>query len=332
MTITVNYAGHAVVTDLGRSKGPVRGLSIYGALDQTSARTANALVGNAPNAPLLECLADGLTFTVDNDDVLIAVTGSPMDHASVDDEPLDMDTPISVKAGQQVVLGNAVGGLRTYLAIRGSLAAPRLLGSCAPDTMLGFGLRLHDGDTIETLLPSPPLPNLFEGIPYINLYVPSPHFDDDILVPVLKGPDWSEFTDAGEILTTESYIVDPRSNHVGIRLSGTTPQRSENRGEVLSRAVPVGAIEVPADNALLALQRGRGITAGYPVLAVVSSCGQSRVAQARPGQQLRFSLCDITSASAAARQQQRTISDIATRVNALLHASWRVVPENEWTL
>ena len=52
--IHVQTASIAVVTDLGRTRGPAQGLPVNGALDQYSARVANILVANPEPAPLIE--------------------------------------------------------------------------------------------------------------------------------------------------------------------------------------------------------------------------------------------------------------------------------------
>jgi allophanate hydrolase subunit 2 len=94
--------------------------------------------------------------------------------------------------------------------------------------------------------------------------------------------------------------VSPRSNHIGLRLGGALPER-QLTSEVLSRGVPVGAIEVPSREELLVLHRGRGVTAGYPVLAVVTSRSLDALAQARPGHTITFRKTTVAEATAAHR-------------------------------
>lgn len=322
-------AGHTAVTDLGRFAGPSQGLSVYGALDQGSAALANTLVGNAANAPLLEVLASGveMLFTVDS---LVAVTGSPTSHATLDGIPIRTSHPVSAQAGQTLSLGPAVGGLRTYVAFRGGLPAARLLGSCAPDGVLGFGRRLEDGDELDDLLTSPPLRNPYFGVDLIDLGLSPQQYAEEPVIPVITGPDWEQFGESVDVLFTETYAVDPRSNHIGIRLSGSVPRRTHT-GEVLSRGVPVGAIEVPSDQGLLVLHRGRGVTAGYPVLAVVTLAGQDRMAQVRPGQHLRFSLCDIDEARNLIRQNALRRQSLRRRVRRILGSQQFSMPTNDWT-
>ncbi len=75
------------------------------------------------------------------------------------------------------------------------------------------------------------------------------------------GPEADQF---GPDALAGSYQVTRDSDHVRLRLSGDTAERRED-GEILSRGVPVGAVQIPPTGGLLVLLRGRLVTAGYPV-------------------------------------------------------------------
>lgn len=109
---------------------------------------------------------------------------------------------------------------------------------------------------------------------------PSPA--DRHVLKVVPGPEWSWFPSLQRWLFTHEFAVDPRSNHVGIRLVGELPH-FDVPPEMASRGVAIGALEVTPAKELVLLHRGRSITAGYPILAVVSSASLSRAGQLRPG-------------------------------------------------
>jgi allophanate hydrolase subunit 2 len=116
------------------------------------------------------------------------------------------------------------------------------------------------------------------------------------------------------------YEVSPQSNDVGLRLLGPQPEQNSVE-EILSRGVPVGAVEVPPGGGIIILLRGRLVTAGYPVIAVVTTESLDRLGQARPGDRIRIRFCDAGSArsrlQALATQHQR----LAARVRVALAAS-----------
>ena len=100
------------------------------------------------------------------------------------------------------------------------------------------------------------------------------------------------------------YEVSPQSDHIGLRLAGP-PLEQTSQEEILSRGVPVGAVEVPPTGGIIVLLRGRLLTAGYPVIAVVTSDSLDRLGQLRPGDALTIALCDVKTARARLRQRDQ---------------------------
>ncbi len=313
--LRVLEAGSTQVTDLGRRRGPRFGVPVGGALDQRSARVANILVGNAESEPLLEVTALDLEFVCDID-VLIAVTGADA-HVTVDGVGRPAGQPVSVRAGQSVALREIQGGLRAYVAVRGSFEVSRLLGSCAPDSVLGFGGRLDAGSTLPLRQATAPVFNDHFSAELYSLDVP--RLPSGFVVDVTDGPDIDDFGDTSSRLFEQPYLVTPKSNHIGLRMTGPLPERL-TAGEVLSRGVPVGAVEVPPGDELLVLHRGRGVTAGYPVLAVVTAGSLDVLAQVRPGQRLRFRRVSAADAAARARADLVELDALRSRVRSVFSA------------
>ncbi|MEU6252775.1 biotin-dependent carboxyltransferase family protein [Streptomyces sp. NPDC047043] len=322
-TLTVHRAGLATVQDLGRFGRSRYGLPVNGALDQHSARVANVLCGNDESAPLIEITATDFGCTPSTD-VLVAVTGAPAD-LTVDGVARPQWEPVSVRRGQTIRVTGIRLGIRVYLAVLGSVNAPMLQGSCAPDTILGFGRTLRDGDEVGLRTPCPPLDHPHFRIPLFRLKAPVPRFHTTWTIDVTDGPDRAEFGDTAERLFRSPYTVSPQSNHIGLRLGGDVPRRVVT-GEVLSRGVPVGAVEVPTGDELLVLHRGRGVTAGYPVLAVVTATGLSALGQARPGQSLRFRRRTIAEAVTAHRAERHAVDALKARVRTVFQALRIPVP------
>lgn len=297
-SLTILQPGHSVVTDLGRTKGPAYGLPVNGALDQFSAKAANILAGNEDNEPLLELTALDFRMRATTD-LLIAVTGAPLD-LTVGGRACPQWEPVSVRAGEVVAVRGIRIGLRAYIAVHGAFTVPSLLGSCAPDTVVGFGLKLVEGFRLETRKTTAPITQPYFGLPLFRLGLTKPDFTSHPVIDVTDGPDVAEFGDTANLLFTTKYTVSPRSNHIGLRLGGALPER-QLTSEVLSRGVPVGAIEVPSREELLVLHRGRGVTAGYPVLGVVTSRSLDFLAQARPGHTVVFRKTTVAEATATYR-------------------------------
>lgn len=309
--ITITAAGSAVVTDLGRTRGPRYGIPVNGALDQYSARVANVLVGNDQHDPIVEVTALDVEFIPDVD-ILFAVTGARV-SVSVAGVAQPQWQPISASAGETVSLTRMSAGLRAYLAVHGSFDVPFLLDSCAPDTVLGFGLRLTPGDDLRVRRSVPPIINPHFRAALYDLKAPVPVLEPQPVIQVTDGPDRADFGASADLLFRHPFTVQPNSNHIGLRLGGEVPRR-ESTDELLSRGVPVGAVEAPPGDELLILHRGRGVTAGYPVLAVVTAVSLNALAQVRPGQQVEFRHVALDDAVAAARAERDAVNSLRTRV------------------
>jgi 5-oxoprolinase (ATP-hydrolysing) subunit C len=142
---------------------------------------------------------------------------------------------------------------------------------------------------------------------------------DAAIVEVTDGPDIEEFGTSAGVLWRSNYTVEARSNHIGLRLAGARPERLTTT-EIISRGVPVGAVEAPPGDELLVLHRGRGVTAGYPVLAVVTWSGLNRLAQVRPGDRVVFRRVGLDHALETARLERDHLADLRKRVATIFRA------------
>jgi allophanate hydrolase subunit 2 len=107
-----------------------------------------------------------------------------------------------------------------------------------------------------------------------------------------------------------------------MRLNGTGLDLGE-AGEILSRGVPIGAVEVAPSGELIILLRGRLVTAGYPVVAVLTKRSIDKVSQARAGDQITISLIEMSKAQLELQEIEGKITNTKTRVeNAFRSRGW----------
>jgi len=310
--ITVLHAGMAAIQDLGRPGLDSVGIPVNGAADQYSATVANLLVGNASTDPLIEVISTAFAFFA-SCPLLVSVTGATCD-VLVAGQLNPQWEPISLAAGQRVEVRNIRNGLRVYLSIQGTLETHKVFGSCAPDSLLGVGRHLSVGDEVLIAGNYPELDHPFSRVPAFRFGPEIPRFGSPWTIEVTDGPETGEFADGGKILYSSDYVLSPRSDHIGLRLAGPMPVRSM-AGEVLSRGVPIGAVEVPpSSQELLVLLRGRPVTAGYPVVAVATRTALSHLGQVAPGDVIRFRRRSLNDAIAAHRHQTHLTHALAARV------------------
>jgi len=315
-TLTIRQVGHCVVQDLGRPGHAAIGVAANGSADQHAARTANILVGNAEDAALLELTASELAFTAGSD-LLVAVTGAAR-HVLVDGHPHPAWETVTVFAGSHVLVPVGPTGYRSYLGVNGTIEADRVLGSVAPDRLIGAGRQLAADDTVTVDSSFTTRGGRWWELLF-RLAAAPVVLGDTIEVDATPGPDVDRIR-GGLAALDAPFLVTPQSDDIGLRLTGVPIERTTTE-EILSRGVPVGAIEVPPDGGVIMLMRGRLVTAGYPVLAVVTTESLDRLGQTGPGATVRVNVCDLDEARAAILRRHDERRELAGRVRTALAAS-----------
>ncbi|MFI5061150.1 MAG: hypothetical protein ACHP7F_06865, partial [Actinomycetales bacterium] len=74
---------------------------------------------------------------------------------------------------------------------------------------------------------------------------------------------------------------------------------------------------VPPGDELLVLHRGRGVTAGYPVLAVVTPLALDDLGQVRPGQRVRFRQTSVERAEEDMRAWRVRLDGLRKRISTI---------------
>ncbi|GAA4335716.1 5-oxoprolinase/urea amidolyase family protein [Streptomyces venetus] len=293
-TVTLDFTSTGWITtfqDLGRRGTEQRGVPTGGAADQHSAAVANLLVGNPRGATLIESLGGELALVPDAD-VLLAVTGAPA-RVTVAGSPADSWSPLVVPAGQEMrIRADMSRGTRTYLAVNGVLGTQTLLGSAAPDARMGFGQSVARGSRAVLKTAFQGFGRRLFGASLFRLPVPVPRFDDGPwTVDVVPSPGIRTIAGIREVIEEATYVVTPRSDHVGLRLHGPVLHPDDDT-EIVSHGVPVGALQIPHADELIVLGRYRSLTAGYPIVGVAARSSLSLLGQAGPGRELRFRWID----------------------------------------
>ncbi|WP_114422655.1 biotin-dependent carboxyltransferase family protein [Nocardioides houyundeii] len=275
MSLLVTDAGLlTTVQDRGRPGWAHLGVPRAGALDGPAAALANRLVGNPVSAALLEATLGGLRFRAERA-CLLAVTGAAC-RVDVGGRPAPWGAAFSVRAGTEVALGPASDGARCYVAVRGGIAVPPVLGSRSTDTLSWVGPPVV---TEGTRLP---LGDASGDGPADVVMTAAPHRRRELLLHLGPRADW--VADPGS-LDGATYRVGTDSDRVGLRLDGPVVRRARS-GELMSEGIVLGAVQLPPSGLPLVFLHDHPTTGGYPVIAVVDEADLPVCAQARPGEEL----------------------------------------------
>ena len=269
----------ATVQDLGRPGRAALGVARSGALDRAALRVANRLVGNAASAGGVEIVLGGFRAVAERD-TWLAVTGALAD-LRIDGRAVDAYTPLLLPAGAELSIGVARAGARFVLAVRGGVAVPESLGSRATDVLASLGPpALRAGDVLHAGEPEGPVRPV-DAFPWS---VPAATVE----VSLAPGPRADWFVPAAlRTLGDATWTVSGDADRVGIRLDGPTLARVRH-DELPSEGMRPGAIQVPPHGRPVILLADGPVTGGYPVIAVVTDATLDRLAQARPGDRVRF--------------------------------------------
>lgn len=287
------------VQDCGRWGFQSHGVGVSGAMDLFSHRQANALVGNTNEDATLEVtlLGPEIEFQVDS---TIAVAGAEF-RLTLDGVSVQMRQALDVSAGSRLKFGPRTKGARAYLAVAGGIDVPVVLGSRATHVVTGMGgfdgRALRAGDIVKAHT---------EGL-IGNTAKTTGRDCRPIVLPeggatlrVIAG------SKGAGLLTMHRYTILPQSNRVGYRLDGPSVFEAST-GEMLSTAVPTGAVQVPPTGQPILLMADHAPTGGYVVAATVISADLPLAGQLAPGDWVEFQDCTLEDADAARRDQEAAV-------------------------
>ncbi|HET6654232.1 MAG TPA: biotin-dependent carboxyltransferase family protein [Nocardioides sp.] len=269
----------SVIEDLGRHGTSGIGVGRSGAADRASLRQANRAVANPEGAAAVEVTLGGLELEAVGGPALLCVTGAPC-PVTVDGRDVGAYCVFPVPEGSVVRLGPATAGLRSYVAVRGGLDVPEVLGSRSHDVMAGLGpAPLREGDEL-------PVGAAGTAYPVVDS-LPPPSFDGPVVLRAVRGPRDGWVKDPDLLVTTE-WTASDKTNRVGMRLLGAELEPVDARRQLPSEGAYRGAVQVPPSGEPVVFLADHPVTGGYPVVAVVVDEDVDRAAQVRPGQALTF--------------------------------------------
>ena len=296
MTIRVMEPGLlTTVQDRGRWGSQDLGVPVAGPMDSVSHRLANLLVGNQPDCATLEATLVGpeVEFLAD---ATFAVAGAQFE-LRLDTRPVPATTVCRAGRGSRLRFGRSGAGARAYLAVSGGIDVPLVLGSRSTDLASGLGglggRPLRGGDQLAVgRVTGRGTARRPDGVPFD---LPR----GGATLRVMPGPDQGRFTpDAVERLTRARFTLEPESNRMGYRLRGPSLELAETR-PLLSRATPVGTVQVPPSGQPILLMADRQTTGGYAQIATVVSADLPVAGQLAPGDWIAFEVCERREAVAA---------------------------------
>lgn len=255
--VVVRAIGIVTVQDLGRPGRMHEALPAGGALVPELLIAANRRARNDDHAAAIEILGQ-LVVRAETQMLVGTAAGARV-----------------LEAGEELTIASEPRRVG-YLAIRGGVDEPLVLGGRGTQLSAGLGALLRRDDRIESA-----------GAADVSTRTPAAFHTRDT-IRVLAGPDPHAFVaDSLQVFVAATYRVHPSSDRVGTRLEGRALPRAAAAHE-RSAPMVIGAIEVPGDGAPIVLGPEHPTTGGYPILAVIAHSDLGAFFAIRPGGDVRF--------------------------------------------
>ena len=316
------------IQDKGRYGWQHLGINPSGTMDRFSADLANLLVGNDTAQPVLEMHFPAAALFFERPS-LIALAGADF-SAVLNGEPVPCYQPVLVNKYSILQFERHNHGARSYLAVHGGFSLMPWLDSYSTNLRAGCGG--HAGRALATddelkLGPSIDWQPYLENQEFRILPWKASHCWEkasSAAVYVLQGREWGKLTERSQQYFTEGdFVLSPQSDRMGYRLEAG-PLEMQQREDMVSTAVSFGTLQLLPNGQLTVLMADHQTTGGYPRVAHVISAHQSRLAQLRPAEQIRFSITDQVHAESLFIRQQKHLAQIGhacqLKLDQLIHA------------
>lgn len=306
--VEVIDGGTAVaVQDCGRTGYRSLGVPVSGAIDPFLMAAANALLGNAPDAAVLEVGLAGPALKALSGVLRISLAGNLGGQVVTSRGQARKIQPwqtATLLPGDTARIGANGGGV-AYVGLSGGVDVPRQLGSRATyarAALGGIGGRyLAAGDRLAC--------QALSGDPWLESSGGSDWLEEEGALRVILGPQDDHFTAAAlQDFLGRPWRVTRDMDRMGLRLEGHPLAHNQKGADIVSDGVVPGSIQVPANGQPIVLLADAQTSGGYPKIATVIRADLPRLAHLRPGEEIRFAAVDHAAARAALLRRTQTLA------------------------
>lgn len=312
------------VQDRGRIGYYEIGMPPSGAMDKYAYTVANLLVGNDPEAAVLEITYLGPVLEFGKR-MKISLTGGEI-PPKINGQPVPMWTTLEVREGDQLSFDFVKGGARVYMAVEGGIAVPLVMDSRSTYTLIGIGgfegRALAEGDVIHTA--DMIRKSVAAGTSVEASLIPTYGKTHEIRV-VVGLCSYRLTEESKETFLATEWTVTPEANRTGYRHRGERLQFVEreqpfgagsNPSNVTDLGYPIGSIQVPDGVEPIVLLHDAVTGGGYATIATVISTDLDRMAQVKTNEKVRFVSVTMAEALDARKDVQTKLGRVAQMIES----------------
>jgi len=269
---------YTTIQDDGRFGYRNIGVPSSGYMDRESAQTANLIMDNPINNPVIEATLIGPTIKFEKS-TFICITGSDF-NPMLNESRISLYTPVKVNKGDILKINNSSIGSRCYISIKGGIKVDKVLGSKSYYPQISDSSIIEKGDEFkfETNKSEP------------NYKLINQKFELNKNLKVFKGPEFNSLN-KGSI----NKIIDQEFS-IGInnRMAYNLKEKVQaGTTSIISSPVIPGTVQLTPSGQMIILHRDCQTTGGYPRILQLDEKSLNNLAQLRIGDKIKFEIVTL---------------------------------------
>ena len=269
---------YTTIQDDGRFGYRNIGVPSSGYMDRESAQTANLIIDNPINNPVIEATLIGPTIKFEKS-TFICITGSDF-NPMLNESRISLYTPVKVNKGDILKINNSSIGSRCYISIKGGIKVDKVLGSKSYYPQISDSSIIEKGDEFkfETNNSEP------------NYKLINQKFELNKNLKVFKGPEFNSLN-KGSI----NKIIDQEFS-IGInnRMAYNLKEKIQTgTTSIISSPVIPGTVQLTPSGQMIILHRDCQTTGGYPRILQLDEKSLNNLAQLRIGDKIKFEIVTL---------------------------------------
>jgi len=269
---------YTTIQDDGRFGYRNIGVPSSGYMDRESAQTANLIIDNPINNPVIEATLIGPTIKFEKS-TFICITGSDF-NPMLNESRISLYTPVKVNKGDILKINNSSIGSRCYISIKGGIKVDKVLGSKSYYPQISDSSIIEKGDEFkfETNNSEP------------NYKLINQKFELNKNLKVFKGPEFNSLN-KGSI----NKIIDQEFS-IGInnRMAYNLKEKIQaGTSSIISSPVIPGTVQLTPSGQMIILHRDCQTTGGYPRILQLDEKSLNNLAQLRIGDKIKFEIVTL---------------------------------------
>jgi biotin-dependent carboxylase-like uncharacterized protein len=269
---------YTTIQDDGRFGYRNIGVPSSGYMDRESAQTANLIIDNPINNPVIEATLIGPTIKFEKS-TFICITGSDF-NPMLNESRISLYTPVKVNKGDILKINNSSFGSRCYISIKGGIKVDKVLGSKSYYPQISDSSIIEKGDEFkfETNNSEP------------NYKLINQKFELNKNLKVFKGPEFNSLNKGSINKIIDQEFSIGINNRMAFNLkekiqAGTT--------SIISSPVIPGTVQLTPSGQMIILHRDCQTTGGYPRILQLDEKSLNNLAQLRIGDKIKFEIVTL---------------------------------------